>query len=51
MSRSVKKGPFVQPTVEKVQEMNEAGKKSFVKTWSRSSHHLPGVRRPHLRRS
>ncbi len=38
MSRSLKKGPFISVSLEKkVLEMNEAGKKSVIKTWSRGS--------------
>ena len=38
MSRSVKKGPFVQPVLlKRIQEMNAAGEKKIVKTWSRAS--------------
>ena len=38
MSRSLKKGPFVQPVLlKRIQEMNAAGEKKIVKTWSRSS--------------
>jgi small subunit ribosomal protein S19 len=38
MSRSVKKGPFIDFKLEKrVTVMNEANKKSVVKTWSRRS--------------
>lgn len=38
MSRSTKKGPFVQPVLlKRVQQMNEAGEKRILKTWSRSS--------------
>lgn len=38
MSRSLKKGPFIEYKLEKrVLDMNEAGKKSVVKTWSRRS--------------
>ncbi|HSH52366.1 MAG TPA: 30S ribosomal protein S19 [Bacteroidales bacterium] len=38
MSRSLKKGPFIDYKLEKrVLEMNESGKKSVVKTWSRRS--------------
>ncbi|MBI5010323.1 MAG: 30S ribosomal protein S19 [Bacteroidia bacterium] len=38
MSRSIKKGPFIDFKLEKrVLEMNEANKKSVVKTWSRRS--------------
>lgn len=38
MSRSVKKGPFIDESLEtKVVRMNESGKKSVIKTWSRRS--------------
>jgi small subunit ribosomal protein S19 len=38
MSRSLKKGPFIDIKLEKrVLEMNDSGKKSVVKTWSRRS--------------
>ncbi|MBQ5996671.1 MAG: 30S ribosomal protein S19 [Bacteroidales bacterium] len=38
MSRSLKKGPFIDLKLEKrVIEMNESGKKSAIKTWSRRS--------------
>ena len=38
MSRSIKKGPFIDFKLDKrVFEMNEGGKKSVVKTWSRRS--------------
>ena len=38
MSRSVKKGPYVQPVLlKRIQEMNAAGEKTIVKTWSRAS--------------
>ena len=42
MGRSVKKGPYVQPVLlKRVQEMNEAGEKRVLKTWSRSSTIFP----------
>ena len=42
MGRSVKKGPFVQPVLlKRVREMNEAGEKRVLKTWSRSSTIFP----------
>ena len=42
MGRSVKKGPFVQPVLMKrIQEMNKAGEKRILKTWSRSSTIFP----------
>ena len=38
MSRSLKKGPFIDFKLEKrVLDMNEANKKSVIKTWSRRS--------------
>ena len=38
MSRSVKKGPFIDFKLEKrVLEMTQSGKKSVIKTWSRRS--------------
>jgi small subunit ribosomal protein S19 len=38
MSRSLKKGPFINYKLEKkVQVMNETAKKSVIKTWSRAS--------------
>ena len=42
MSRSIKKGPYVQPVLlKRVQQMNDAGEKKIVKTWSRSSTIFP----------
>ena len=42
MGRSVKKGPFVQPVLlKRVREMNAAGEKRVLKTWSRSSTIFP----------
>lgn len=38
MARSLKKGPFVDPSLmKKVDNLNESGKKTVVKTWSRRS--------------
>ena len=38
MSRSIKKGPFINLKLEKkVLDMNETGKKTVVKTWSRAT--------------
>ncbi len=38
MSRSLKKGPFIDFKLEKrIVEMNDSGKKQVVKTWSRRS--------------
>ena len=38
MSRSIKKGPYINLKLEKkVLEMNESGKKVVVKTWARAS--------------
>ncbi len=42
MSRSVKKGPFVsERLLKKIGEMNKAGKKTVLKTWSRASTIFP----------
>ena len=42
MSRSLKKGPFVEPRLlERITKMNEAGEKNVIKTWSRSSTIFP----------
>ena len=42
MGRSVKKGPFVQPVLlKRIREMNNAGEKRVLKTWSRSSTIFP----------
>lgn len=42
MSRSVKKGPFVQESLmKKINEMNEKNEKKVIKTWSRSSTIFP----------
>jgi len=44
MSRSVKKGPFVQPALrEKIDALNARNEKKVVKTWSRASVVLPGM--------
>ena len=38
MSRSLKKGPYIEVSLEKkILAMNESGKKTVVKTWSRAS--------------
>ena len=42
MSRSLKKGPFVEPRLlDRVIAMNEAGDKKVIKTWTRSSTIFP----------
>ena len=42
MSRSIKKGHFVAPELMKrIEEMNQAGEKKVLKTWSRSSTIFP----------
>lgn len=42
MSRSVKKGPFIEKSLyKKVQEMSKAGDKKMVKTFSRTSTIIP----------
>ena len=38
MSRSLKKGPFIDPKLErKIVKMNDTGSKKLVKTWARRS--------------
>jgi small subunit ribosomal protein S19 len=38
MSRSLKKGPFVQPKLlKRIEQMNKTGEKRVLKTWSRAS--------------
>jgi small subunit ribosomal protein S19 len=38
MSRSLKKGPYIQPKLlRKVEAMNDRGEKRVIKTWSRAS--------------
>lgn len=42
MSRSVKKGPFVEEKLlKRIIEMNKSGEKKVLKTWSRSSTIFP----------
>jgi small subunit ribosomal protein S19 len=42
MSRSLKKGPFISPKLlEKIEKMNDAGKKTVIRTWSRASTIFP----------
>jgi small subunit ribosomal protein S19 len=42
MSRSLKKGPYVEPRLlERIQGMNETGDKQVIKTWSRASTIFP----------
>jgi small subunit ribosomal protein S19 len=42
MSRSLKKGPFVQPKLlKKVEAMNRSGDKKVIRTWSRASTIFP----------
>ena len=44
MSRSLKKGPFVDAHLtKKVDAMNASGKKSVIKTWSRRSMIVPSM--------
>ncbi len=38
MARSIKKGPYVEPSLqEKIDKMNDVNEKKVVKTWSRRS--------------
>ena len=42
MSRSIKKGPYVQETLlKRVEDMNKTGKKAVLRTWSRASTIFP----------
>jgi small subunit ribosomal protein S19 len=42
MSRSLKKGPFVEPKLlKKVEAMNQRGEKRVIRTWSRASTIFP----------
>jgi small subunit ribosomal protein S19 len=42
MSRSSKKGPFVQERLlQRITTMNESGQKNMIRTWSRSSTVFP----------
>jgi len=44
MSRSLKKGPFVDPhLLRKVEMMNASSRKTVIKTWSRRSMVIPGM--------
>lgn len=44
MARSLKKGPFVQESLQKkISKMNEAGEKKVIKTWSRASMIVPDM--------
>lgn len=42
MARSIKKGPFVDDHLQsKVEKLNNSGRKSVIKTWSRRSMIMP----------
>jgi len=42
MSRSIKKGPYVDPKLmKKVMKIKESGSREVIKTWSRSSMIIP----------
>ncbi|MBO5408974.1 MAG: 30S ribosomal protein S19 [Clostridia bacterium] len=42
MSRSIKKGPFVDPKLlKRIEEMNDKGEKRVLKSWSRASTIFP----------
>jgi small subunit ribosomal protein S19 len=42
MSRSLKKGPYVSPSLKtKIERMNQAGDKKVIRTWSRASTIFP----------
>ena len=42
MSRSLKKGPFIEAKLlKRINDLNDAGEKKIIKTWSRSSTIFP----------
>jgi small subunit ribosomal protein S19 len=42
LSRSIKKGPYIQESLlKKIKEMNKSGEKKVIKSWSRSSTIFP----------
>ncbi len=44
MSRSLKKGPFVEAKLlKRIQDMNESGQKRVLRTWSRASTIFPDM--------
>jgi small subunit ribosomal protein S19 len=44
LSRSAKKGPFVEARLlKRIEDMNAAGQKKMIKTWSRSSTVFPDM--------
>ena len=44
MARSIKKGPYIaHHLLKKVDDFNESGKKTVIKTWSRSSMIIPDM--------
>jgi small subunit ribosomal protein S19 len=44
MTRSLKKGPYVHPSLtKKIQRMNSSGEKRIVKSWSRASTITPDM--------
>ena len=44
MARSLKKGPYVQPSLsKKIDAMNEKNEKKVIKTWSRASMIVPDM--------
>ena len=44
MGRSLKKGPYVHPSLmKKIEHMNESGNKRVIRTWSRDSTIFPAM--------
>lgn len=44
MSRSLKKGPFIEESLQKkIEKMNENNEKKVIKTWSRASMIVPSM--------
>jgi len=44
MARSIKKGPYIDPSLlKKIEEMNSKGEKKVIRTWSRRSTIVPSL--------
>jgi small subunit ribosomal protein S19 len=44
MPRSLKKGPYCEPKLlRRIEQVNESGKKTVIKTWSRASTVMPSM--------
>ena len=48
MARSIKKGPFIEPSLlKKIDQMNKTGNKRVIQTWARRSTIAPEFVGPH----